>query len=61
MGLPTIDFIFKTKAATAISRSARGVLAIVVQDATKTNFAYKTYGTLLDVESTELCGHRKGL
>nr|DAK25973.1 MAG TPA: tail sheath protein [Caudoviricetes sp.] len=53
MGLPTIDFIFKTKAATAISRSARGVLAIVVQDATKTNFAYKTYGTLLDVESTD--------
>lgn len=30
-----------------------GVLAIVVQDATKTNFAYKTYGTLLDVESTD--------
>ena len=52
MGLPTIDFIFKTKAATAISRSARGVLAIVVQDATKT-FSHKTYGTLLDVSASD--------
>lgn len=52
MGLPTIDFIFKTKAATAISRSARGVLAIVVQDTTKT-FSHKTYGTLLDVEASD--------
>ena len=53
MGLPSIDFIFKTKAATAISRSARGILAIVVQDATKTDFSSKTYGTLLDVDSAD--------
>lgn len=53
MGLPSIDFIFKTKAATAISRSARGILAIVVQDATKTDFSSKTYGTLLDVNSED--------
>lgn len=53
MGLPTIDFIFQTKAATAIARSARGVLAIVVQDATNAAFSSKVYGTLLDVDAAD--------
>ena len=53
MGLPSIDFIFQTKAASAVSRSARGILAIVVQDATNTDFTSKTYGTLLDVDKDD--------
>ena len=48
MGLPTIDVVFKKLASTAVIRSARGVLAVVVQDATKT-FDSQVYTELSDV------------
>lgn len=35
MGLPTITVEFKALATTAVTRSARGVLAVIVQDATE--------------------------
>lgn len=34
MGLPTIDVLFKTKAATAIKRSALGIVALILRDDT---------------------------
>lgn len=50
MGLPTIDVVFKKLASTAVTRSTRGVLAVIVQDDTAV-FASKTYTTLTDVDS----------
>ena len=46
IGLPNIDIVFKQKAVTAITRSERGILAIIVKDTKQTNskvtrFTYK--------------------
>lgn len=52
MGLPSISVIFKTLAGTAVARSARGVLAIVVQDATAA-FDSKPYSVSTDMEKDD--------
>lgn len=52
MGLPTIDVEFKTLASTAVTRSTRGVLAVIVQDDTAA-FSSKTYTKLSDVLSAD--------
>lgn len=52
MGLPTIDVVFKKLARTAVLRSARGVLAVVVQDATG-SFDSRSYTELAAVEKTD--------
>lgn len=52
MGLPTIDVTFKKLAATAVTRSARGILAVIVQDDTGA-FSYKAYSALSDVAATD--------
>jgi phosphoribosylcarboxyaminoimidazole (NCAIR) mutase len=52
MGLPTIDVVFKKLASTAVTRSTRGVLAVIVQDATAA-FTSKTYTTLSDVVAAD--------
>lgn len=49
MGLPEIFVKFQTAAVSAISRSARGVLAVVVQDATEGGEAEAVYKSLADV------------
>jgi len=46
IGLPNIDIVFKQKAVTAITRSERGILAIIVKDTKQTDtkvtrFTYK--------------------
>lgn len=53
MGLPTIDVTFKKLATTAVTRSTRGILAIIVQDETVTTFASKTYAALSEVSSSD--------
>lgn len=49
MGLPEIFIQFQTAAVTAISRSARGTLAVAVKDATKGGSAQAVYRTLSEV------------
>ena len=54
MGLPVISVEFKKLAATATTRSTRGVLAVILQDATSgVAWASKAYTTLDDVKSGE--------
>lgn len=54
MGLPVISVEFKKLAATALSRSVRGILAVVIQDATSgVTWTSKAYTTLEDVDSKE--------
>ena len=53
MGLPVISVEFKKLASTAVNRSIRGILAVIVQDDTVTTFDYKTYATLDEVTEEE--------
>ena len=54
MGLPVISVEFKKLAATALTRSVRGILAVVIQDATSgVTWSSKAYTTLDDVDSEE--------
>lgn len=54
MGLPVISVEFKKLAATATTRSTRGVLAVILQDATSgVTWTSKTYTTLDDVKKEE--------
>lgn len=43
IGLPNIDIVFKQKAVTAVQRSERGVLAIIVKDTTNNENGIKKY------------------
>ena len=52
MGLPTITVEFKKLATTATTRSARGILAVILQDATAT-WSSKGYNTLEEVDKAE--------
>ena len=49
MGLPVISVEFKKLATTAITRSTRGTLAVILQDGTA-SWASKAYTTLADVK-----------
>lgn len=54
MGLPVISVEFKKLAATALIRSVRGILAVVIQDATSgVSWTSKAYTSLADVDSKE--------
>ena len=52
MGLPEIIIEFKTKGVTAIKRSARGIVAIVLKDDTEEGQALNIYKSVLDVDPT---------
>lgn len=53
LGLPNIDIVFKQKAVTAVQRSERGILAIVVKDGKQTQgVARFTYRRGSDVDKT---------
>ncbi|WP_407308526.1 phage tail sheath C-terminal domain-containing protein [Desulfosporosinus sp. SB140] len=43
MGLPEINIQFQTLAATAIARSARGIVALILKDSTRSTFDTKIY------------------
>lgn len=49
MGLPTITINFKTLAASVLVRSARGILAIIIQDDTEVAWTSKTYATVSEL------------
>lgn len=49
MGLPEIFISFETAAVSAITRSARGVVALVLSDATEGGETIATYESLVDV------------
>jgi len=49
LGMPSINIIFKQLAATAITRSSRGILALVVKDDTKNTATTATYSTYLTI------------
>ena len=38
MGLPEINIVFQSKAETAIKRSANGIVALILRDATKRRY-----------------------
>jgi hypothetical protein len=52
MGLPQIDITFSTLAVTAVQRSQRGIVALIIRDATKTT-AISEYKVASDVVSTD--------
>ena len=49
MGLPEIFISFQTAAVSAITRSARGVLAVAVKDATEGGATEAAYKSLAEV------------
>lgn len=50
MGLPEILIEFKTQGLTAIQRSERGIVALILNDDTDTSFDTKTYTSPLEVD-----------
>lgn len=53
MPLPQINIDFTSMAVSAIQRSARGIVALVLRDGTDTTFTQKEYKTLTDVDYTK--------
>lgn len=54
MGLPNINITFRTKGVTAIERSARGIVALLIRDATEGVFEQVTYKSIADVDFTKI-------
>lgn len=53
MGLPQIDIKFYTLAASAVKRSSRGVVALILKDNTKTTFDTKEYKSIDEIDSAD--------
>lgn len=53
MGLPEINIIFKTKGLTAIKRSARGIVAVILKDDTADGPDFAVYNSITDVDFTK--------
>ncbi len=54
MGLPKINIIFKEKGVTAIKRSARGIVALIIRDDTEGTFIKQEYKSVIDVDFTKI-------
>ncbi len=52
MGLPEIDIKFSTLAVSAIQRSQRGIVALILRDSTQTEKLYE-YRTIVDVDPAD--------
>ena len=50
MGLPEIIIDFKTKSSTAITRSSRGIVAMILKDDTDINITRYNYTSLVKVD-----------
>lgn len=50
MGLPEINIKFQTLAATAIARSAKGIVALILKDSTKATFDTKIYTDITQID-----------
>lgn len=53
MGLPNIVVEFLTKAKTAVTRSERGIVCLVMNDATKTDSTLYEYKSVLDIQNDD--------
>ncbi len=53
IGLPQIDIEFKSRADTAVQRSARGIVALILKDNTNTGFDTKEYSKFADVNAAD--------
>lgn len=53
MGLPSINIIFKTKGVTAIKRSARGIVALVIKDDTEGGKSFEVFKSVADIDFTK--------
>jgi hypothetical protein len=53
MGLPTIDITFSSLAVSAIQRSQRGIVALILRDGTDISFTAKEYNNVSEVDSTD--------
>ncbi|KQX69230.1 phage tail sheath C-terminal domain-containing protein [Paenibacillus sp. Root444D2] len=53
IGLPQIEIIFKQLASSAIVRSQRGIVALIVKDNTDITFTLKEYTSVLDIETAK--------
>ena len=53
MGLPQINIVFKQKAATAIKRSARGIVACILKDSTEGGKPLTVLNSILEVDATQ--------
>lgn len=54
MGLPQINIIFQGKGISAIERSARGIVALIIRDDTEHTFAKEVFKSISDVDFTKL-------
>ncbi len=54
MGLPKINILFKEIGVTAIKRSARGIVALIIRDDTEGTFKKKVYKSVSDVDFTKI-------
>ncbi len=52
MGLPSINIEFKTKGVTAIQRSERGIVAIIIEDNTEGGKEIEIFKSVSDIDST---------
>ncbi|MNC00062.1 Phage tail sheath protein [compost metagenome] len=53
IGLPNIEINFKNMAISAVNRSSRGIVALLIEDDTDTTYALKEYKTVTDIEPTK--------
>lgn len=53
IGLPKIEIVFKKLAATAVQRSARGIVALIVKDTTSEDFDVVEYKSQTEIETTK--------
>ena len=53
MGLPTIDINFNTLAVTAIKRSQRGIVALILRDDTQTDVVLYEYKNVTNIENDD--------
>lgn len=51
MGRPTIDVLFKQLATSAVNRSARGIVALIIKDDTNETFQTKVYKNATEIET----------
>jgi len=58
MGLPEITINFKTQGTTAIERSARGIVALILKDDTK-NFDTKVYKSIDEIDAADWTADNK--
>ena len=52
-GLPQIDIMFKSLGLTAIERSARGIVALILHDDTEGGAELTIYNSITDVDPTQ--------